>query len=325
MADVIDRSSGGHTDRGQLLLLSGIGLAALLVMLALVLNGAIYTENVAARDSEARETLDVTRFHHETIDVTESLLRMENERPADDYATMEANLSRELGDWSNLSAQHYAKDAGVVWVTVEETQHGSHIAQDTERELTNRNNTSTWTVVEGATAVPIFRMTADRSSLVELTGTQTNVSDLVNESVFAIEFDSATGTEHVFVYATPGKVVLHHADTNGDLSAECSTTGQTATIDFVAGTLDGDVCGSIEELLPLESATDISFESGSNGRGTYELIVDQEAIDADLNDGAGLDPYGERLLYNATVSIRYATPDLEYANTGVAVSGGDWP
>lgn len=325
MADVMAHWERPAEDRAQLLLVTGLGLAMLLVMLALVLNGVIYTENVAARDSDTRGTLDVIRYQHEAVDVTHSILLVENGRSAGDYSTMEANLSGSLGNWSDRSAQFVAREGGVVWVDITDIQHGTRIVQNASREMTNRSGSADWTLVEDSTAIPVFGTTIERSELVNVSAEPANASDLTNQSVFAIEFDSGAEPKTVFIYDHGGQVTIQQADAAGQLGTACSAAGPSATIDFVAGTMDGTACGAIDVLLPLGTATDVSFVDGSNATGTYELVVDRPAIDGDLSDGAGSDPYGERLLYDATISIRYTTPDLEYTNTGVVVRGGDWP
>lgn len=325
MADVSGRLARESEDRGQLLLVSAIGLAALLVMLALVLNGVIYTENVAVRDSDARESLDAIRYTDDAVEVTRSLLYVENGRPAADYTTMEANLSRHLGNWSNHSAQHVARDAGVVWVDLTATQPGTRVVQNAGREMTNRSATTDWSVVEDATAVPVFDMTVARSSLVSVNETPANETELGNQGVFALGFETNTGAKRVYLYEMDDSVIIQQSDIDGSLDSSCQIDGAEASLDVVAGTVDGADCEALAFVLPPDSATDISFEHGSNASGTYELVVDRPAIDDDLHDVAGDDPYGERLLYDATISIRYSTPNLDYNNTDVVVSGGEWP
>ena len=46
-------SKPAATDRGQLLLITALAIAVILVTVALLLNAAIYTENVATRDTTA--------------------------------------------------------------------------------------------------------------------------------------------------------------------------------------------------------------------------------------------------------------------------------
>jgi hypothetical protein len=299
-------------DRGQLLLLSGLGLAALLVVLALVLNTAIYTENEAARETAAVDVSDLQRAQHDAIGVAERAIAAENEGGHRTYATMQTNLSRHVTVWSELSATHGAQTARIVALELVSVRNGTRIVQDADQTFENAFGSGNWTVVDGATDVGTFSMTVDRSSLVAPSATN-NETVLTEQRVFAIAVDDGT-PRRVFVYRVGGRTVTAVTDAGGDVVGTCQAAGPTATLDLVNGTLGGSSCPPLGPFLDLSGPARIEFENGNKAAGIYELVVDAPAIDDDViapGFGSG-SPRAERLLYDATLSFAVSNQNLEY-------------
>ena len=91
------RDDGGNhnRDRGQMILLMGVVLAVMFVALALLVNAAIYTDNVATRGGDpAGEALE---YQNGVVDSTEGLIEAENDAgnaTADDVRPALENISR---------------------------------------------------------------------------------------------------------------------------------------------------------------------------------------------------------------------------------------
>lgn len=96
MADVIpiDR------ERGQILLLGGLILAATFVLLAVILNGMIYAENVASQGEDARAD-DALRFRSETEEAIAGTLRQVN----GDTSLGPAAFTSSIRDWESVTAE----------------------------------------------------------------------------------------------------------------------------------------------------------------------------------------------------------------------------
>lgn len=308
------------------MLVTALTLAAVFVLLAIVLNAVIYTENLATRESAGLDTIDAARYEHEATRTVGAALATENAHGNASYQTMHHNVSRHTALWSDLTARHRAIDTRAVSTTLRSTTNGTRIVQDTGRSMTNSSGARHWTLVDDTTAVGYFTMTLDRASLVSPTNTST-ASDLETAGVYHIVSDNGSDTRKVFVYASgANNVTVRVGNSSGVLTPGCEApaTGGTTTIELVDGTIDGAPCPGLAVLHPLETPSDVSFRDGANATGTYELVVNRPAIDADLGDpDSGTAPYGERILYDATVEVRYVSPVLVYENT-TRVPGGEW-
>lgn len=333
MADMNNRPTT-HRDRAQLMLIAGLGLAALLVMLALVLNAVIYTENVASRDAEARDSLEVLRYEHDAVATTHELLIAENEPGTNKtHTSIRANVTRQLGTWSNATAQHAARDAAVVSVSLNESASvdGTRIVQTTERNLTNAGGTPGWSPLTDATAISRFVMTIDREDLVTVTESDPSLQNLTDQNVFSVTVENPTDRYRIFIYDAPTgqRVEIQTEHPSGTLGLACSTLAPTASstvsIDFLNATVNGDDCEALPDMRNLTGAVTVTITNGDNAHGTYELIGNRDAFDGDINTIVGTDPYGEPVLYAAVIDIRYATPTLTFVNANVRVSGGVWP
>lgn len=326
MASLIEHWTARRGDRGQLMLVTAFALAALFILLALVLNAVIYTENFATRESAGVDTIDASRYEYVASEAVGTAVENENAAGNSSYETMYDTVSRQTVIWSILTARHRATDARAVSVGLLSTTNGTRIVQNNSRPMTNVSNASDWRLVRDATAVGSFTMTVNQSSLVTPTNT-TNAGELVDEGVYTVVFDNGTDVRQVFVYATgTNNVTVRVANSSGVLSPGChaSATGGTVTIDFVTRTVGGDHCSDLDALRTLDSPYNISYRDGANASGTYAVVTNRPAIDADLGDpDDGSSPYGERILYDATIEVRYVSPTLTYENV-IRVPGGDW-
>lgn len=323
MAPLTDARSAGGT-RGQLMLVTGLTLAALIVVLALVLNAVIYTENYATRESHAVDGLEALRYEQEAADGVAQLLVRENNRSTGTYSELKANVSSSVSNWSALAAKHGAVEARSLTTTVVATTNGTRIAQDDPRNLTNVSATSSWTLANDVTAIGQFTMTVNRSSLVSPTNTS-DAANLTAEDVYTIILQNGSHVREIYVYEDSGAVTVRVANSTGELSPGCSVAASNVTIDLVNKTVGGAPCSDLDRIDTLATPHDVAFRDGVNAAGTYDVVVDQPAIDADTaSPTSGDDPYGQRILYDVTIEVRYVTPGLKYVNS-VRIPGGDWP
>lgn len=106
MEDVI---SGGR-NRGQLILITGLVIAITMVAMVLILNSAIYTENVATRgvDSGGDDAID---FRNTVIEGSEEIIEHENESDQVDA----------IDEYTDLVERHYIENAKIAEADPNET------------------------------------------------------------------------------------------------------------------------------------------------------------------------------------------------------------
>ncbi|MGM0592796.1 MAG: DUF7261 family protein [Halobacteriota archaeon] len=326
MADV-DR------DRGQLILVTALTLAVLFVALALLLNTAIYTENVATRSSDpgTRAAID---YHEAVVSGTGGLVESTNDNHDQTYATLHSNLSEGLGNWSGSVAVHEAYRGHVTNVSLDGTPtNGTRIAQtEASGEFSNRTGIDDWTVVANTPRVRAFRMNVSQSDLTDTGGAGGLVAALgLGTDVFYVEFHDGSDTRRVYLYREGGLVRLRVEDSGGTFSSECTAAAGPdgyVELDITDAKMGGDECDPLDFFDAFSGPVTVRYEDGDAVAGTYRLVVPQDQAtvnasgdyyDADVSSGS---PFVTEAIYAADVSLTYESPDVAY-NATVRVAPGD--
>jgi len=323
MADVsieIDFDS----DRGQLLLIAALAVAVILVGVALLLNAAIFTENVATRETGAdgREAIDI---RGSTVADIGELIERENERDA------ETNVTDRVGDGIDAMAplleREHIRHGIVVDLERQGIDEGERVEWDTdvrsgnftvEREEEDETvQEPEWTLLTEVNATRGFTLTIDRTTLESLD--EPNETQLQDEA-FGIEF-AGEGVSQ-YVYEDTDNVVVAQVS-GGSVDHRCSI----ASADEVTVDLTGDRLETDEEMTrchrglwpttDFEQIDSIEITNGDRAGGTFSLTIDDESTVADESE-----LIVEPAVYAATVDFRYASADLD-VETQVVVAPGE--
>lgn len=316
MADV------SRDERGQLLLVTAIGLAVLFVVLALLLNTLIFTANFASRKGPVKSAGEAVDYRLEAERVVIELLRA-SEQKTGSFSTLNATFTSRVHNWSELSARQLGTSGAVTHVTPHATE-GARVAQENEsRPFTNASSDPSWTLVEETPGVRAWWLTVSRENLTARGAieNESEASDLVNASVFRTVISNGSATWRVFVYQDGTSDVLVRVEApNGTLSAACRTaaTNGTAVVGMTNATVGGGSCAPLAAITLGGDAFDIAYRGGNNATGTYSLVVNRTAANVDDGDlqspGSGV-PYVTGGIYAADIDVGYATPGLRYSAT----------
>lgn len=305
MADL----TGGSDSRGQLLIVTAIGLAVLLVLMALALNTAVVGEIHVA---QAADSLQGERGAAQYEDaVRRGVADLVDTITDEDEYDLEDDLKHEVAVWNELAAPAYARDGVATNVSVDGLV--TVVVQDDSRAFTSADGNDSWTVAEDVSDVRGYEMTIAEEDLVE---TDDCTAD---GDCFSLTVD---GSWRLFAYKTPGDgdIVV---EVDASDSATCRTSDQSVSIDITGGTFDHPDCD--DEFTPFrdDSGVDapytLAYDNGNNASGTYDLAVDG-GIDDDARYGA--DGESPRLEHAVAVALEYRTVSLEYETT-VWVSTGE--
>ncbi|MFO7834251.1 MAG: hypothetical protein R6V31_09420, partial [Halohasta sp.] len=195
MADVVSRNRG---ERGQLLLITALALAVILLTVALLLNAAVYTENVATRETAA-DSRDAIAFRGEAVDGVADLIETEN-RGGGDTAAVAAGINA-MGP---LVDRQQARAGVVANISFNGTTEGKRVSD-------NLDNSGDWTVVDGLGDARNFTVRVDPG---ELPDSPSNVED----NAFGVRF----------VNKSEGNVTQYLHNESGDLVVEQTVDGGTA-------------------------------------------------------------------------------------------------
>lgn len=315
-----------RTDRAQLLLITGLALAVILVALVLLLNTVIYTENLATRGVDTGGT-EAAELRSGTAADLETLFART------DWSTHDPDaFEADLAAYAAATREHRLRDGTVTRIGTETTD-GSHVTQENIREFDPSNdhleNTTAesgdeWTLVEDATRTRSYVL-AD----VSVTESIANES-VINEEAFRVTVASADEEWTLYVYELDDGPVVR---VNG-ATRELDDGGR---IDLTAGTVDGDpwdalvwASGVEDPSAERSSRTDyeITYANGDTVEGTYEFVVDTQtgvstaSPNEPLHDEPHESPYAVDAVYSVDATIGLQRPELRYEDR-VRVAPGE--
>ena len=206
MADVTDGpfpDSTAGVDRGQLFVAAALALATLLVALAVLMNAAIFTENLATRSGggDVRNALE-SRSNVEAN--AAGLVRYANYHDNGSYADLDGAIRGSVRDYSVAAGAHGSLRGRGVNATLDSSTNGSRIVQDDTREFTSATNDDNWTLVSTARTRDLLLNVSALAS--EPGSAPRTAEDYRRSHVFQVVYADG-GTEYqVFVYNASGDV-----------------------------------------------------------------------------------------------------------------------
>lgn len=329
MADV--NGLGRAPDRGQMLVVVAFGVAVMLVALALILNTAIYTENISTRGSDISGGQDAIQYRASTHEMLVGTVQYVNRNNNSSYDHLERNVRFAVWNYSNASGRQQAGDGIVTRTTVEKQTSGTHV-YNSSGNFSDVDGDSNWTVAETANGVRSFTLEADRSTLAG-----DDPPPVESEPVFHVNFSDAGDDEfyRVYIYndtsvgSDEANVTVEGQTDDGETfkdGCERDWNGDTLDVDITGATVDGERCGPLEHVAnvtsdPFGIAFNNTYDAGNGENtieGNYSMVVwsdyDHTAEDA---------PSRSRAIYAATVKVVYETKRL-YFKTDIQAAPGEF-
>lgn len=301
--DPADRNPVRDKNRGQLILVSALGLAVLFVTLALILNTAIYTENLASRSGDHGGATDAVRYQAAASDAIGDLLDYVNTNNHTSHSTLQSNLTDGVAAFRNHSSRLFSGSDRAVETNLESTTNGTRIEQtDGTRNFTDTNGDGNWTLATKVNHSREFRVNVTRSALNTLSGLP-----------FTILVNDGSSSWQMNLTKDGSDIVVSTKETT------CSVTGDSAWINVTAGTVSGTDCENFSFASGVTDPYDITYENASNAEGTYHVIVDNQTVANSpgphlVGDGSG-QPFAAHAIYSTNVSVDYETTRLFYNAT----------
>ncbi|WP_336361363.1 hypothetical protein [Haladaptatus sp. ZSTT2] len=289
-------------DRGQIILVIGLVLAVMFVALSLVLNTAIFTENLATRSNDGAAD-GAIEFHHDAIANTQDAIEYANANDNANYGTLEASVEKSVRDYNNLSSIHNARNGKVTDATVTSHTRGIQVEQRSSATFTNRTGTPSWTLASDAEGVRNVRMNVDPNTCTQFS------------TCFYVELEDASGDTWRMNVEEDASGNVEVAVENATGTYTCSTTSATAWINVTAGTVGGQPCDALQPGQGLSPDYDVRFVNGDQIAGTYELVIGSSSFDSTQYGSADDGPDYEAAIYATTIDITYRHPDLTYSNS----------
>lgn len=327
-------------ERGQLLIITALVLAIVLVGLALVLNSAIYTENLSSRESTDSSEVTTALGSGETE--VERAIRHVNHNNNSSHAEVNQAFDEVVGDISNDTTDQHAKRGATYRFTVTDRTNGTHLrhTNGSKSFVSGGTNASEgdWWLAKGVPSLRDYTMTVEGQYLytgsdadfgllvdnafnVQINGTDSSGND-VTWMIYVYE-DSGTGNVTVF---GGRETDITSASSLSDLtydscSADVANDTEPVTFSITNDTFDGRNCPPLGFEGALDSSVDIKYEDAddlsgvSRSGGTYELIIgatdyeDQHFYDPQSTDES---PFATHVIYDIRLESHYSRADITH-------------
>lgn len=307
-------------ERGQIILVAAFALGVIFIALAVVVNAAIFTENLATR-GEATSDGDALKYRHEMQESVGEAIGYVN-RDAVSTTTdseLESWVTANITDISLQGGRQKARLGRAVTVNdVSELVFGTRF-HNRSGTFESSTGADTWTVASSVSQTRAFVLNV--SSVSSLASSPTGAFNLSVNDAPTPPFWNMT------VYrSSPNNVTVVVNNTNGDVAACTETVSGHFEIDVTGGTIDGEPCPALtisdgnEMWFPsdVSSGYTIRFNHANQIEGGYQgvLIGSLGSFPITLTSGT------TDAIYSLEVRYSYQTPSLRYA-TDIRVAPGE--
>lgn len=324
--DHTDRTgASGHAERGQLIVLTAVVVAVVFVALAIIVNSAIFSANLATRDTGQSD--DAIIYMDSAHDAVFGAIRHTNDIA--NNTTIEALSTYQLAidAWTRTTRDRAAKRGAATDLTTV-AHPGWRLEQDTDRSFTPANDTNAteWQVAGLVGNVGAVRLNVTRNSLYDAAADYDNTS----EEAFRVRVDNGTHEWQVYVFrdTTNNTIVTHVGDPDsfgslGVLLGEpdtCSRVESRAAIDLRNATFAGTACDSLAFAGNLTGRVDVHYEhvrespSGDfRVTGQYTLVVNEshtvetgsDDLPDQFNNASAAAPTARAIIYSVSYDVRF--------------------
>jgi hypothetical protein len=318
MADVIER--GG--DRAQLFLVTALTLAVLFVALAVLLNTAIYTENIATRESETAGT-DVLQRQQAVATAGAIIVDGENYGGTPTYSAMRSNVTSGLGNWSDAAALQDSFAGQTSNVSLVTLYRGTRIAQNnSSRDLTaggDQDGDDEWQLADDVRARNVT-VRVKPNSLDNQSGAFLDLDETFNVLLDA----SSDRRVYIYDYDVDGDgddvdddvVEVYVERPGGDeiCNYDYTDPSDPVTVDFTEGRIGDQSCDALTVFEEPSGDYDVWYDDGDEAVGTYSLLVDAEngTVRSDPYEPtpSGDSPFKRAAVYGLDLEMTYVSPEL---------------
>ena len=310
LANIKGRSAT-RTERAQLLLVTALALAVILVTVALLLNAAIFTENVATRDTTA-DGPEATELREELVQGIGELIETENHKGDGEREAVESDIEA-IGP---LADRERARGGTIATLSHDpddiETGELLRYAENGDPKEFREAGANNWTLVDSLGSARAFSVEIDPGHLNETSAESSG-------EVFGIRFhDSSTGDVTLHIYDDgDDHLAVSRSEDEETPERLCRIEHDGTTVLDITGdrlSTDGEMVDCYRGLWPDTDTEKIEFVNIDEERGTVSVTIDAgSGWPTEVTDTAAV--------YSATVDISYQTTDLTFETTARVAPG----
>lgn len=307
MADLTGPDDGG--DRGQLLLVTGFAIAVAIVVLVLLLNTAIYAENLATRNVDTGAD-DALAYRDAVEDGLWPVVAFENEREHASRPTVRGNVTDRIDQFTMLAGQRRLEAGASANLTDRTLHDGTLLRQNESRHVNDSSGTQNWTMANGTEDVRAFEM--NTTGGLEPTGSP-------GDEAFNVTVTGSSDNEwSVYVYENSSDAAEVAVENGSETSPELDVCGgllpsnDPPRVNLTAGTINGGDCDKLVFAKDVDPPYEISVTHGDRVNATYNATVNTTQTFGFNGPGPASPPYEVPVVYSLSTDVVYRTADLEY-------------
>lgn len=278
--------------RGQLFLIGAIALAVAFVALTMLLNTAIYTENLSARSGDVGDT-DMHKYASEAEAQTIRTIEQVNyyNTSPDEFETLIEE------EWGPLLAERYATSGSLVDIRVDSVdKSGRSAARMNVEEFEDGKRFAHSSGKFHDFQVHVHPASYVGSGDLRLSSNKSGGDTLIVEQ----------GDDN-------NELVVSSEDTNGECRARNVDGKRAVTIDIVREEVGGVSCDVLENF---EFSGFIDFENNADVEGTWQVTT--ESVPSSIDS-----TYKNNAVLTTDIEISYSNSQTEYGETITVPVGGD--
>lgn len=305
MADVMNRLRG-ERDVGQMILVSGLLIAVTLLILVVLLNTVIYTENVATRglDSDAGEAIE---FHEVVLHEGENVISDANHEGLSEWSDLKIHAEESLGYIADHQRER-AIQRGVIAETDIDLSEGA-VVRDEDEIFADANP-----LVTDVSELRTFEVTVNTESTFPEVDSLEDVDDEDLDDTISILLDDNAATWQFSLIIIDSSMSLIEIDPNDQREVLCQDVedGGQVAIDVEAGMVNGEDCpgfgwNHVESSEEMTTPLEIAFNNGNDATGSFYLVADGTSTET-------VHTY-HPIVYAADLDVTYSSSELDYHST----------
>ena len=311
-----------RVERAQLLLITALALAVILVTVALLLNAAIFTENVATRDTTA-DGHEAIELRGELVDGIGEAIETENHDRSGNADEIEKIIEGDKAIGSLVNRER-ARGSEIATLSYDSSEPGELIQWNVDGNPRNLDDLgNNWTLVDPPGNTRGYRLTFDPSTL---NGSTAESSD----EVLGVRFNNSTDDDvTLYIYDDDdanNHLAVSRAVEDGTPERQCrieyddNGPSDSVTVDITGDQLSTDdtIVECLRGLWPDNDPEKIEYINIGDEKAAFEVTVDESSsIPTDVRNSAEVTD----AIYSVTVDIGYQSQDLTFETTARVAPG----
>lgn len=307
----VEKLFSRRRSRGQLIIITGLVIAVSLVALTLLLNTAIFTENLASRGTAVGGE-NALEYQHTAKVTTADLMIAVNNQELDSFPKAETNVSDGINTFDQTQTERYTEVGTSVNIMNISFHEGERLRQtNASRNFTNSSFVADWQLASNVGDIRRFTLSFH------------SVNQTSNPETEAFAINMSNGDWILYVHNDTDPTLKI---TNGTVTTEeiCNPGSDfPLQLNLTAATVNGEYCSDLEFRDSINPDYSIDFERGGDVTGTYNITINGTGSVVKNFNSVGEDsPYSFPVVYSSHFDVRFETEELTYRST-VRVAPGE--